>query len=138
MNPRTNDEAWVVNQISNSVSVTSLSKGIVTDTIAVKPGIGRDMKAGEPMDVVFAGSNQAYVSVSRANTIVVLDTLTHQTVATIPVFGGNRAPWLQVPTATPSTRHLLWQETPPRLFPPNWLPRRLRPRTPSCRAPRSE
>ncbi len=89
VNLRTNDEAWVVNQVSNSVSVASVSKGIVTDTIAVKPAIGRDMRAGEPMDVVFAGSNQAYVSASRANAIVVLDTQTHQTVATIPVFGGN-------------------------------------------------
>src|SRR5579871_5165905 len=39
-----NDEAWVVNQISNSVSVVSVSKGIVTDTIYAKP---------EPADVVF-------------------------------------------------------------------------------------
>src|ERR1039457_6980254 len=31
VNPRTNDEAWVVNQVSNSVSVVSVSKGIVTD-----------------------------------------------------------------------------------------------------------
>src|SRR5450755_1310209 len=39
-----NDEAWVVNQISNSVSVISVSKGIVTDTIYAK---------AEPADVVF-------------------------------------------------------------------------------------
>src|SRR5580658_271634 len=50
VNPRTNDEAWVVNQVSNSVSVVSVSKGIVTNTIYVK---------AEPMDVVFAGTNQA-------------------------------------------------------------------------------
>src|SRR5580698_8680055 len=42
-----NNEAWVVNQISNSVSVVSVSKGIVTDTIYAK---------AEPADVVFAGS----------------------------------------------------------------------------------
>ena len=46
VNPRTDDEAWVVSQESNSVSVISVSKGIVTDTIYAK---------AEPMDVVFAG-----------------------------------------------------------------------------------
>ncbi|MFN7994832.1 MAG: beta-propeller fold lactonase family protein [Bryobacteraceae bacterium] len=80
VNPRTSDEVWVVNQVSGSVSVVSVSKGMVTDTIEVKP---------EPMDVAFAGTNQAYVTVSRANQIAVFDTLTHAGIATIPVFGGN-------------------------------------------------
>src|ERR1700730_12936286 len=31
VNPRTNDEVWVVSQVSDSVSVVSVSKGIVTD-----------------------------------------------------------------------------------------------------------
>src|SRR4051812_17605159 len=44
VNPRTNDEVWVVNQESDTISVVSVSKGIVTDTI-----LTRD----EPMDVVF-------------------------------------------------------------------------------------
>ncbi len=80
VNPRNDEEAWVVNQVSNSVSVVSVSKGIVTDTINVKV---------EPMDVVFAGANQAYVSVSRSNAIVVLNAITHGLVSTVPVFGGN-------------------------------------------------
>jgi YVTN family beta-propeller protein len=80
VNPRTNDEAWVVNQVSNSVSVVSVSKGIVTNTIYVK---------AEPMDVVFAGSNQAYISVSRANQIAVVDTNTDAVTSLIPVFGDN-------------------------------------------------
>ena len=63
VNPRTNDEVWVVNQVSNSVSVVSVSQSIVVDTISV---------GTEPMDVVFAG-DQAYVSVSRNNEIAVLD-----------------------------------------------------------------
>ncbi len=67
VNPRSNDEAWVVNQVSNSVSVVSVSKGIVTDTI---PTGART----EPMDVAFAGLNQAYVSYSRANTIAEFST----------------------------------------------------------------
>jgi len=79
VNPRTDDEVWVVSQVSNSISVVSVSQGIVVATIGVKP---------EPMDVVFAG-NQAYVSVSRANAIAVFDLATHSLVATLPVAGGN-------------------------------------------------
>jgi DNA-binding beta-propeller fold protein YncE len=80
VNPRTGDEVWVVNQVSNSISVVSVSQGIVTDTIAVNT---------EPMDVVFAGTNQAYVSASRFNQIVVLDAIAHTVISTLPVFGGS-------------------------------------------------
>jgi YVTN family beta-propeller protein len=79
VNPRTDDEVWVVNQESDSVSVVSVSKGIVTDTIQAKD---------EPMDVVFAGG-LAFVSVSRSNTINAYSVSTHALVASIPVFGGN-------------------------------------------------
>lgn len=80
VNPRTLDEVWVVNQVSDSISVVSISKGIVIDTIYVKD---------EPADVVFAGQNLAFVSVSRSNTVRVFDALTRQLVATIPLQGGN-------------------------------------------------
>jgi YVTN family beta-propeller protein len=70
----------VVNQVSNSVSVVSVSKGIVTNTIYVKP---------EPTDVVFAGTNQAYISVSRANQIAVVDTTTLAVTSLLSVFGDN-------------------------------------------------
>jgi YVTN family beta-propeller protein len=79
VNPRTNDEVWVVNQESNTVSVVSVSKGIVTDTLQAK---------AEPSDVVFAGTN-AFVSVSRSNLINVYDVTSHQLVKSIPVFGGS-------------------------------------------------
>ena len=82
VNPRTDDEVWVVNQVSNSVSVVSVSAGIVTDTITTGAG-------SEPMDVVFAGSHQAYISYSRSNAIGVFDANTHATVTTLPVFGGS-------------------------------------------------
>jgi DNA-binding beta-propeller fold protein YncE len=82
VSPRTPDEVWVVNQVSNSVSVVSLSKGIVTDTIYVGAGT-------EPVDAVFAGANQAYVSCSRANAIAVFDVNTHVLITTLPVFGGS-------------------------------------------------
>ena len=79
VNPRTNNEAWVVNEVSNSVSVVSVSQGIVIDTI--KTG-------AEPHDVVFAGG-MAFVSVSRNNAISAYDISTHALVTSIPVFGGS-------------------------------------------------
>jgi YVTN family beta-propeller protein len=79
VNPFTDDEVWVVNQVSNTVSIVSVSQGIVTETISV---------GTEPMDVVFAG-NQAYVSVSRNNAIAVFDLTTHSLIGTLPVFGGS-------------------------------------------------
>ena len=30
VNPRSNDEAWVVNQVSDSISIVSVSRGLVT------------------------------------------------------------------------------------------------------------
>ncbi len=79
VNPRTDDEVWVVNQVSDSVSIASVSKGIVTDTIYVKD---------EPSDVVFA-NNLAFVSVARSNLINVYNVTTHALVQSIPVFGEN-------------------------------------------------
>lgn len=81
VNPRTSDEIWVVNQVSNSVSIVSVSQGIVTATISTGPGT-------EPADVVFAGSGQAYVSCARNNTIEVVDPTTHEFITTLPVYGG--------------------------------------------------
>lgn len=79
---RNDDEVWVVNQVSNSVSVVSVSRGIVTDTIYTGAGT-------EPMDVAFAGVNQAYVSYSRTNEVAVFDTGTHALISALPVFGGG-------------------------------------------------
>jgi YVTN family beta-propeller protein len=79
VNPRDNDEAWVVNEVSDSVSVVSVSRHAVTDTIYVKD---------EPADVVFAGG-RAFISVSRNNRITVVDAASHAVVTNIPVFGEN-------------------------------------------------
>ena len=79
VNARSDDEAWVVNQESDTVSIVSVSKGIVTDTIYAKD---------EPMDVVFA-AGMAFVSVSRSNRINAYDVHTHKLVASLPVLGGN-------------------------------------------------
>lgn len=80
VNPRTNDEVWVVNEESDSVSVVSVSKGIVTDTIHV---------SDEPADVVFAGNaGNAFVTNARAGTVSVISPVTHQVLAAIPLAGG--------------------------------------------------
>jgi len=80
INPKVadNDEAWVVNQISNSVSVVSVSKGIVTDTIYAK---------AEPADVVFAGAGLAFVSIARSNLVNVYNPNTHALVKSIALTG---------------------------------------------------
>jgi len=62
---RTNDEVWVVNHVSDSVSVVSVAAGNVIATLST---------GDEPADVVFAGAPQrAYVSCSQASTIQVFD-----------------------------------------------------------------
>ena len=77
VNARTNDEVWVVNQVSDSVSIVSVPAGIVVDTLHIKD---------EPADVVFAGS-LAFVSVSRSNEVRVFDAGTRAEVARIPLEG---------------------------------------------------
>ncbi|PWU17466.1 MAG: hypothetical protein C5B50_11240 [Verrucomicrobia bacterium] len=79
VNPRTSDEVWVVNEVSDSISVVSISQRIVTDTIYVKD---------EPADVVFAGG-KAFVSAARKNMIAVFDATTHNLVTNITLFGEN-------------------------------------------------
>ena len=79
VNARTNDEVWVVNEVSDSVSIVSVSTGAVLDTLPCKD---------EPADVVFAGG-QAFVSCSRNNLVRVFSLSTHAEVATIPLQGLN-------------------------------------------------
>lgn len=61
---RTNTEAWVVNVISDSVSIVDLAHGIVTRTLQADD---------EPADVVFAGAseNLALVSCAQVKTLLV-------------------------------------------------------------------
>jgi len=74
---RNTDEAWVANQESDSISVVSVSKQIVTDTIYLPD---------EPGDVLFVGA-VAFVSVSRANKVCAINANTHQVIRCIPIFG---------------------------------------------------
>ncbi|MGB1310716.1 MAG: Ig-like domain-containing protein [Leucothrix sp.] len=58
---RSNTEAWVVNHLSDSVSVVNLNTQTVTQTLQTD---------NEPADVVFAGTTpRAFVSASEANKI---------------------------------------------------------------------
>ncbi|MAE78046.1 MAG: hypothetical protein CMJ85_14380 [Planctomycetes bacterium] len=78
---RSKDEVWVVNHVSDSISVVSISRGVVIDTIAV---------ADEPGDVVFAGSPQrAFVTSMTRREVIVIDPATRKQVGTVAVFGDD-------------------------------------------------
>jgi YVTN family beta-propeller protein len=62
---RTANELWVVNHISDSVSVIDVAQRRVIDTLAT---------ADEPFDVVFAGT-RAFVSCSQANEVRVFSVI---------------------------------------------------------------
>jgi len=78
---RTNTEVWVVNQISDTVSVISLATLNVIATLNV---------GDEPSDVVFVGSPQrAYVSVSREDLLRVYDPANRAAAPSTIVLSGN-------------------------------------------------
>ena len=74
---RTNDEAWVVSELGDSVSIVSLSRGVVIDTLSVPD---------EPADVVFL-QGKAFVTCARNNTVRVFDAVTRAELASIPLQG---------------------------------------------------
>ncbi len=74
---RNNDETWVVNHLSDSVSVVDLDAGVVTDTIFVDD---------EPSDIVFA-NGLAFVTVSTRRHVAVIDPNTRSVTTTVAVFG---------------------------------------------------
>jgi len=62
---RTNTEVWVVNHISDSVSIVSLVTNNVVATVPTDD---------EPADVVFAGApRRAFITCSQVNTVLVVD-----------------------------------------------------------------
>jgi DNA-binding beta-propeller fold protein YncE len=79
VNARNNDEVWVVNEVSDSVSIVSVSNRLVLDTLAVKD---------EPADVVFAGG-RAFVSCARNSQIAVFDAASHAALTNLPVAGAS-------------------------------------------------
>jgi YVTN family beta-propeller protein len=72
---RDNNEAWVVNNLSDDVSIVDLTTMHVRATLHV---------GDEPSDIVFAGpSSQAFVSVSQEDAIKVYDPATLAQVSVI-------------------------------------------------------
>lgn len=79
VNALNNDEVWVVNEVSDSVSIVSVTNRLVVETLSVKD---------EPADVVFAGA-KAFVSAARKNQITVFDVASRTLLTNIVVFGEN-------------------------------------------------
>jgi YVTN family beta-propeller protein len=77
VNPRTDDEVWVVNEVSDTVSIVSVAQRAVVDTLYVPD---------EPGDVAFA-NGKAFVTASRNNLIRVFDANTRAALTNIAVLG---------------------------------------------------
>ncbi len=77
VNPRTEDEVWVVNHVSDSVSVVSLQQGRVIATLTV---------GDEPSDVVFAGG-KAFVTAAAEDRVAVFDAASRAPLGFVDVFG---------------------------------------------------
>ena len=76
---RTDDEVWVVNGVSDTVSVVSLRAARVLESLRV---------VDEPGDVVFAGSpERAFVTATARNEVHVFDAETREPLAVIPIRG---------------------------------------------------
>lgn len=74
---RTDGEAWVVNEVSDSISIVSLADGSVIDTLQV---------SDEPADVHFAGG-KAFVTCSANRLLRVFNAETRAPLGTIPLQG---------------------------------------------------
>lgn len=74
---RNNNEAWVVNEASDSASIISLSEKRITATLSIPD---------EPSDVVFA-NGKAFISCAQNRLIRVFDTTNLQPLGTIPLQG---------------------------------------------------
>ncbi|MEM7305322.1 MAG: beta-propeller fold lactonase family protein [Planctomycetota bacterium] len=74
---RTDDEAWVVNWLSDSISVVSLAERAVIDVLPV---------GDEPADVAFAGG-KAFVTAAAADEVHVFDAETREPLGVLPIDG---------------------------------------------------
>jgi YVTN family beta-propeller protein len=74
---RSPEEAWVVNHLSDSVSVVDVSRGVVIETIPV---------GGQPGDIVFAADGQlAFVSSMADRCVCVIDTANREVIKQISI-----------------------------------------------------
>jgi len=80
---RDNSEAWVVNQLSDSISIVDLETGAVTRTLAT---------GNEPADVVFSQPrNRAFVSIADSNEIEVFSRAANFRLRSAPATRGSAA-----------------------------------------------
>jgi len=120
VNARDNDEVWVVNEVSDSVSVVSVSQKIVTDTLYVED---------EPADVVFA-NGKAFVSAARNNQIAVFDAVSHAHLTNIVLFGENPRSLAVNTNGTKVYAAFALSGNHTTLIPPNLAPRQITNGTP--------
>ncbi|MCU0796808.1 MAG: beta-propeller fold lactonase family protein [Akkermansiaceae bacterium] len=74
---RNHHEAWVINEVSDSISVIDLTEGRCVTHLKI---------GDEPADVAFAG-NLAYITCARENRIAVVDATTLAVIDSIPLEG---------------------------------------------------
>lgn len=74
---RTDREVWVVNNLSDSISIVDVLRGEVVDTLRV---------VDEPADVVFA-AGKAFVTAMASDEVQVFDAQSRAPLGAIPVFG---------------------------------------------------
>ena len=79
VNARNNDEVWVVNEVSDTVSVVSVSGRKVIDTLYVKD---------EPADVIFA-NGRAFVTAARNNRLAIFDATSRVLITNLALAGEN-------------------------------------------------
>lgn len=77
VHPRTRDEVWVANLLSDTVSIVDVAARRVVATLRV---------VDEPSDIVFAGG-KAFVSAATRDEVRVFDAATRAPLGTIPIFG---------------------------------------------------
>lgn len=69
---RTNNELWVANQISDSVSIVDVPTQSVKATLTTRSNIAPNLLLDEPADIAFAGTPQrAFITYSQSNTVAV-------------------------------------------------------------------
>jgi DNA-binding beta-propeller fold protein YncE len=74
---RTNDEIWIANEAADSISIISLSKGVIIDTLRV---------ADEPIDICFA-NNKAFITCSQKRVISIFHATTRASLGQIALDG---------------------------------------------------
>lgn len=123
--PRSSDEVWVVNEVSDSISIVSVSRHVVIDTLYVPD---------EPADVVFA-NGRAFVTSARKNQIRVFDAVTRAPVTNIAVFGEHPRAIVASADGTRVYAAFALSGNRTTLVPPNQAPPQPPPTNPNLPAP---